>query len=167
MITLREQEGAIELHPELSKKLEGLYEKMKLKNALPFTCEVKRMLEDHIKVVKDGRKPEIYDGKYSHAWLDMHAEDRFNIGAGQHRFYISVVTYDGSDDGTTYFPKLYGPWYFDEDHDVLVLSLFAHYQETLRLDRIIVSHVLDVILGRCPYVSWNYNELDEYKSHAK
>ena len=167
MITTNEQHGAIELHPELNKKLEGLYEQLQIKDPEPITYESKRMIEDHIKVVKDGRKPEIYEGKYSEAWLDMQAEDQFNIGAGKHRFYISVVTYDGSDDGAKFFPKLYGPWYFDEDHDVLVLSLFAHYQETLRLDRIIVSHVLDVILGRCPYVSWNYNELDEYKSHAK
>ena len=76
MITPSEQEGAIELQPDLSKKLDGLYEKMKLKNTLTFTCEIKRMLEDHIEVVKDGRKPEIYDGKYSHAWLGIQSSSK-------------------------------------------------------------------------------------------
>ena len=95
-------------------------------------------------------------------WQALSMKERwFNIGAGKHRFFISFMTYDGSED-TRLYPKLYGPWYFSENRDVPVLSLFAHYQETLRLDGIYVSHPLDVILGSCAYISWDYNGLDEH-----
>ncbi len=76
MSTTNELHGAIELDPAMNRKLEGLYREMKLKDPEPITYEAKRMTEDHIKVVQDGKKPDIYDGKYSHAWLDMRAEDR-------------------------------------------------------------------------------------------
>lgn len=165
----------IKMTPELNKKLEHLYESLELKKRLknPFIIndETIRMIEDHIKVVQSGESIELYDGKYSHANLQMIAEDRCNVGAGKYQFFISTHTYPscgGDDDSDTkYYPKFNGPWFFHEPNDILVLSLFAHYQYLFTIDRINESHTLDVMSGKSDYISWDYSELDEWSKQRK